>query len=164
MLSRNIYLVLIFLLASCGFTPVYKTSGMDVNTGGELAMIKVVSTHDLNGQYFQTRLEDLLNPKAVSAQEKYQLTVKLTQSEVPIDIQQDRTVTRYKIIVTVAYTLTDIGTNAVVDQASLRREGGYDKVESEYATYVSQEDTVKRVTKELAEDTKLRIMSVLVKR
>lgn len=151
-----------FITASCGFTPIYKTVDENGNAAMNLAAVKVESSHDLMGQFYSNRLTDLLNPAAVQVEPQYRMTTTLSKSKTPLAIQQDRTITRYKIVVSVNYRLVDINSGKVIDEGNLRREGGYDKVDSDYATYISDEDTTRRIIKELAEDTRIRIMAILV--
>jgi hypothetical protein len=165
--SKYSILFLSIALCSCGFTPVYKADNyVDGSTTAreDLASIEVIAPHDLTGQFFQTTLSDLLSPTAKSAPLKYRLEIKLDKSDTALAIEQDRTITRYKVVVVAHYKLIEIDTTKVLSEGSLKREGGYDKVPSDYATYVSSEDSTRRVTKELAADTKLRIMAALIKK
>ena len=149
-------------LSSCGFTPVYKTIDDKSSNALSLASVKVESTHDLMGQFYANKLTDLLNPSAMQVEQKYRVNTSLRKHKIPFAIQQDRTITRYKLVVEASYKLVNIDDGKVLDEGSLRREGGYDKVDSDYATYVSDEDTTKRIVEELAEDTRIRIMASLV--
>ena len=162
MLLRNkiISISAILFIASCGFTPVYKKQ--DGKSADILASVAVTSTHDLMGQAFKVKLEDILNPLSKQNNKKYRIDTILSKSKVPFAIQQDRTVTRYKLSVMVKYKMFDLTANKVIDTGSLRRDGGFDVVESDYATYISEEDTTKRIIKELAEDTNIRIISIIV--
>ena len=158
--NKIIVIFAILFIASCGFTPVYQQQ--DANSADILASVSVVSSRDLDGQSFSTKLEDLLNPNAKQIDKKYRIDTKLTKSKTPFAIQQDRTITRYKISVLVKYTIVELTTNKVVDQGTLKREGGFDVVESDYGSYISEEDTTKRIIKELAEDANIRIISIIV--
>lgn len=150
------------IIASCGFSPVYKSTEGEASVQQQLAKVKISSPDSLEGQAFKTRLEDLINPTAKQSEKEYLAEYNLSIAEVPLAIQQDRTITRFKIIITADYTMTKIETGEVVSKGEIRREGGYDKVESDYATYISQEDTKKRVLREVAEDARVRIMSVIL--
>lgn len=155
-------LLIVFLITSCGFTPVYKTVEGESTAAMNLASVKVESTRDLMGQFYSNKLTDLLNPTSAEVEPQYRISTKLHKNKIPFAIQQDRTITRYKIVVEANYKLVDINSGQVIDEGTLRREGGYDKVDSDYATYISDEDTTRRIIKELAEDTRIRIMANLV--
>ncbi|MCE3233010.1 MAG: hypothetical protein K0R98_1267 [Rickettsiaceae bacterium] len=158
-----VLLVVLLALSSCGFTPVYKQT-VD-STGAvatdEFAAVEIIAPHNLYGQAFATNLSDLLNPSSKTVPIKYRLTTEVDKSESGLTIEQDRTTSRYKVTVMVKYTLTDVATGKVIDQGRIRRDGGYDRVESDYATYVSADDTAKRIIKELAADAKLKIISII---
>jgi hypothetical protein len=153
------------MLCSCGFTPVYKktTDSASGVTTDDMAAIDITIARGLNEQAFQTNLENLLNPTSKSVPTKYLLEVKLSKSETPLLIEQDRTITRYKISVSAQYKLINITDGKVLSEGTTHRDGGYDKVASDYATYVSSDDTTKRIIRELAADTKLKIISALRK-
>jgi LPS-assembly lipoprotein len=158
-------IAIVFLLCSCGFKPVYQqTNYVDGSetASDALASVDVIAQHDLNGQFFQTTLTDLLNPTAKAAPKKYRLDVKLDKSETALSIEQDRTITRYKVTVTAKYKLTDTDTSKIISEGALRRDSDYDKVTSDYATYVSAEDSARRATKELASDMKLKVIAALM--
>ena len=161
-LFRVLSLLSAMWLAACGFTPVHKSMESDSEFSEKLAAIEIVSSHDLIGQSFKTNLDNLLNPTSSSIAKKHKMVVKVTKSEVPLAIQEDRTITRYKVILNANYVITDIETGEKIDSGDIRRDGGYDKVDSDYATYISEEDTTKRIIKELAEDAKIRIISVML--
>jgi len=163
MLLRSILIIFIISLNACGFTPVYKQNNSYFEANEKLASVKVNTDRGLNEQYFSSRLNDLLNPTEIDAEKKYDLNIKLSVASTPLAIQQDRTVTRYKVTVGANYTLKDKASDNILSEGTIQREGGFDKVDSNYATYISEEDSKRRVTKELAEDMKLRIISVLLK-
>ena len=55
---------LLSLLCSCGFKPVYQQANHadGTATSEDLAAVEIYTPHNLNGQFFQTTLTDLLNP------------------------------------------------------------------------------------------------------
>lgn len=161
-LHRNILIFLLLFITACGFTPVYKSVGNNSQIADELASIEIISQHDLSGQFFKTNLENLLNPKSRKMPKKYKMETTIRNSEIALAIQEDRTITRYKIVLNAQYKLTDLATGKEIGHGNIKREGGYDKVDSDYATYISKEDATKRTLRELAEDTKIRIMSAIL--
>jgi hypothetical protein len=162
LLKNLLTLIIIFIVTSCGFTPVYQTVEGDSANAKKLASVKVESSHNLMGQYYSNNLSDLLNPTSLQIEPKYRISTDLKKHRIPFAIQQDRTITRYKVVIEVNYKLVNMENGDVIDEGRLHREGGYDKVDSDYATYVSDEDTTKRIVKELAEDTRIRIMASLI--
>ncbi len=162
LLRKLITISIVLFISACGFTPVYKTMGENSTNAASLAAVKVESTHDLIGQFYSNKLTDLLNPSAMQVEPKYRIQTTLRKNKIPFAIQQDRTITRYKLVLEADYKLVNIDDGKIIDEGSLRREGGYDKVDSDYATYVSDEDTTMRIVKELAEDTRIRILASLI--
>lgn len=161
MLWRSFIIVTVLCLSACGFKPLYGSSQHN-SLSDTLAAVEIPEARNRTEQIFLVHLSDLLNPGNISAPPQYRINVTLNQSSSPLAIQKDRTITRYKTIITAHYTLTDIATGKVIEENSLRRDGGYDRVESDYATYVSETQTVKHILHELAEDFKLRLTLTLL--
>ena len=148
------------VLSSCGFTPVYQQQNAE--TTAKFAAIEMPEPKDLVEQVFTRNLSNLLNPENLNAPDLYKIDIKISRGDIALAIQEDRTVTRFKVIMTVKYILTEKATGNVIQTASIKREGEYDKVASDYATYISEEDTVRRIVKELAQDARIRIISVIL--
>jgi hypothetical protein len=162
LLRKFIASLLLISLCSCGFTPVYKQNPGDVDATDKLAAVEIIVPHNLLGQEFKTELSDLINPNSKSVEQKYRIEVKLTKDKTAIAIQQDRSVTRYKVTVRGDYKITAIDSSKVIGQGYMLREGGFDKLASDYSTYVSEDDTTQRIVKELAADAKTKLMSVVL--
>jgi hypothetical protein len=159
------------LISSCGFSPVY-SSAQKANI--PLSTIQIDSSIDKPDeddtviylprkvlQTFNTELNNVLNPEHENSNKRYRLQVKLRLSHTPLLIQQDHTITRSRVSLSAKYRLTSLVTKEIVSSGEISREGEYDQVESDYATFVSQQDTVVRVTKEIAEGLKIRLISAL---
>lgn len=151
------YLLLLALLFSCGFEPVYRQANF--SNSSELSKIKVNASSTVKGVIFKNELDKLLNPTSSNDEAKYLLDTSFTKDKIAIAIQQDRTITRFKIIGKLNYKLTDLSNGKLLDEGVLKREAGYDRVDSDYATYVSDEDTTQRLIEELAEDARIRMIS-----
>ena len=153
MLSQLKKITLLFVLAitiqSCGFSAIY---GEYSELKQKLAAVSVKKIDfGKTGQEFQTELEDLLNPtKADVAKTKYSLVIKLNKRRDALIIEQDREITRYNLILAAEYKLIDSTTGNEISSGTEKVTGSYDAVESDFATFTVEEDTLKRVTKELA--------------
>lgn len=78
--------------------------------------------------------------------------------EQPFIFNTDGTAGRYEITFTVPYTLRRIVDNKKIYAGRANRSVSYNVSESDdYATFVSKNDAYKRVTREAAEDIKMRI-------
>ena len=89
--------------------------------------------------------------------QEYKLNITLTKESAAIGIQQDREATRFNIIIRAKYQLLRIDDNSEIDAGTLKVVGSYDAVDSQYATFVAEEDTSFRIIKELAHDIKTRL-------
>lgn len=156
MWSLKLRIVLIFIslciLQSCGFQPLYGTHSASTTSHGLLSSVTVSPIKGRIGQIFKTTLEDTLNPSHTVAEQKYRLDVTLNTTQSSLAIQRDQTISRYQIIVTANYTLTDIATNTTVRKGKLERESGYDRITSPYATFVSENAATNNALKALAQD------------
>lgn len=159
---KKFLIILLLSLTSCGFSPVYSNDSSHMSSVVKLASIEVNTSYGLMQQLYKTELEDLLNPDQRVQEKLYKVDIDITKALVPIAIEQDRTITRYKVVVSGNYTLKD-NSNKVISTGKLRSEGSYDKVESDYGTYISEDDTTKRIIRQLAEDTRNRLMIALVR-
>ena len=151
------------LVSSCGFSPVYKKDTHNANMSEKLASIDFEEPDNINERIFASRLQDLLNPTSISVPNEHIIEYKIGSEKISLVVERDRTTTRYKIIVTASYKIRDISTNKVISKAIVKREGEYDRVESDYATYVSENDAEERIIRELAEDVKIRIISSMLR-
>lgn len=151
-------------LQSCGFKPVHGSTTLSngagehqTNRSQHLASIQVAPIAGRLGQKLRTRLKELLNPKALMSQQRYKLVIGLNKQATAIGIQQDREITRFNLLIQANYQLYSIGDNKLVQQGTVKRVGSYDAVDSQYATFIAEEDTSFRVVQELAQDIRTRL-------
>lgn len=145
---------LLLLLTACGFTPLH---GQQNVAPPILKAIDLPAPDNRNQQLFVTALADALNPERSKVPKRYRFSYELEQSSAPLAIQLNRTITRYKVSATVTYRVVDISTGKKVHEGKIRRDSGYDRVESDYATYVSEVKTFENILKELAQDVKIHL-------
>ena len=162
MLLRNfIFITILFSLFSCGFTPVYKKG--ENSLINKLSSIKIEKIAGMDGQELRSRLADKLNPNGNVSQKLYKLKITLFREYKAIGIQQDREATRFNVIIKANYKLYNIKNNKVIDSGDVRVLGSYDIVDSQYASFVSEQDTIYKAVSELAEDIKTRLSTSLLK-
>lgn len=164
MVSR-VFLLLSVVLGSsaCGFTPLYAQKGDNAAAAAKLASVQIKPIKTLIGQEYVTSLEDVLDPSGVGASKEYLFEAEVSKGVSPLAIERDTTVTRYKVIVTATYRIRQISTDKIIASGTVKAESDYDRVDSDYATYVSENETVSHAIKELAQDTKIRIIGALLK-
>lgn len=160
----SFYLLCIALvvgLCSCGFKPVYGKKIVNQEMVDRLETVKVKPINTILGQEYVMALSDALNPGAVSREPSYIIEASVKDSVQSLVVERNRTVTRYKVVIFVDYVLKDIASGGQIIKGTIKNEADYDKVSSDYATYVAEVETKKRAIRELANDTKLRIMTAI---
>lgn len=157
MLSRRSFFAVIItavfalLTGACGFTPVYA----EREDGALLPLIYVDAPDTREGQLFTHELlTALYGDREQPQQAEYSLRVILEEEEFPIDIRRDRTVTRFRIRINGDYVLTRVSDGMRLDKGVITNTGGYDRVDSDYATYVSGRALKERGIALLADDFK----------
>lgn len=158
-LLRNILMITVLLaLASCGFRPVYKNYGEDATWSAELAAIEVTPlTFDRHEQVLSSELQDLLNPTSADVPAKYTLDLAVTRRRDASAIQRNRQITRYNLVVRAKYELKDKATNKVVKRGSSLMNASYDATASDFANYTAEEDSVRKIMKEIAKDIRFQL-------
>ncbi len=146
--------LLAFSLSACGFKPVY---GKETEQGPQLAAIRVADIPGRNGQVLRTTLEDLLNPENVYSEPQYQLNIKLERALRELGIQDNLRVTRYDVALTAKYSLISLVDGREVTNGVSRIKSSYNRTESEFATFVADEDANQKAAEEMARDIKSRL-------
>lgn len=163
-LLRNIFIVLFLLLnlSACGFTPIYSEASLGGALKSRLDQIKVKPIAGKFGQTLRLEILDIFQQYNEPQRPDYVLKVNLKQKEEATAIEQDRQITRYNVIVTADYTLNTDSAGESLDKGSVKLVGSYDAVESEFATYVAKQAAIERITKEIAQELKHRVVASLL--
>jgi LPS-assembly lipoprotein len=162
-IKKSNFLILAFLIlvSGCGFTPMYAQNSENAAVAAKLAAVEIKPIKTIVGQQYVVALKDVLDPSHSGAAPEYSFEATVERSTSPLAIAQNRTVSRYKVLVIVDYTLKEIATGKVLSKAVIRNEDDYDNVSSYYSTHVSENESAKRAVRELAEDTKIKIIAAL---
>ena len=166
MVRRFYSIVLVMLsvyVSACGFTPVHGTR-QQATFNNVSTMIQVSPVTGRFGQIFTTSLQDQLNPTRQPITPRYRLDTNLSIKESSIAIERDRTVTRYQISAIAHFTLTDTTTNSIIRTGTLKRENGYDRSDSEYATFISNREAANNAIEVLAKDVSQLVISSIAKK
>lgn len=159
---KALAILLALTLAACGFQPVYKRSGAPTELSQQLREVEVpLLKGSRTEQLFSTRLQDLLNPQSAAAPKKYRLDVAFKSEEQPAIIQQDRRITRYRVMLTAQYTLVDLAAAAnaaPLAKGKVTTRTSYDDLTSEFANYSARVDSEERAAQELAELLRQRLV------
>ncbi len=169
LLYRIIAVLLIFaLVQGCGFSPMYSKKGnnnLKSLNQKERESVKdslrkvTISKLDFGrpGQILVSDLEDLLNATNSNGEKKYSLNITITKSKAALATEKNREITRYNLVVDAEYRLVDLTTGAEINHGRSRITESYDAVESDFATYAAEEDSLKRIMKEMAHDIYFKI-------
>ncbi len=154
---------LAFVLAGCGFHPLYAVPG--AARGGmkqALGAIYVEPVPDRLGYELRNSLIDLLDGRAEAAGSAYRLRLTLGEKSDAIGVQSQTVgtgsaaitqtaITRYNDTLTVDYELIDVKTNAVIAHGSETGLSSYNVLSSPYATLVTRQDADKRAADDIAD-------------
>jgi LPS-assembly lipoprotein len=153
-----------FTLQACNLSPVYSKKDNGVSpVATELASIAVSKIgDDRNGQILRTRLEDMLDPKSNTSAKNYDLIVDVSVISNPLAIEQDAEITRYNMVYGAKVRLKNRETGKVVFKENSNITGSYQTDSSDFATYTVENDTLKRLVEESAQDIRARLINYFV--
>lgn len=163
---RSIFLGVALLLTACGFEAVYADrSNHAVSTAGLLSAIVVDAPKGRMGELLKAKLEDHFNPTAQPSPAIYKLKAGIKTTAEPFVIESDGTASRYTITITSPFTLTALANGHVLEKGVIRRAVSYNVSEDDdYATFITENNMLERGMVELAEDYKMRISALMVKK
>ena len=115
-------------------------------------------------QIFSTELADLLDPQSKAAAKPYLLELKYKRDEQPAIIQQDRTITRFRIMLKGFYVLRVKATGKVLTKGDVTERVTYDDLTNEFANYSAQTGSEERAARELAEQVRERLLGYFNKK
>lgn len=154
-----IALTLSLLLVACGFQPVYKQSGVPTELSQRLRAVEVpLLRGSRTEQLFSNRLEDLLNPQSAASPKQYRLDIEFKKEEQPAITQQNRKITRYRVVLSASYALYETGGKTPLTKGKVTARSSYDDLTSEFANYSAETDSEQRTAEELAELLKQRLV------
>ncbi|HEV2547949.1 MAG TPA: LPS assembly lipoprotein LptE [Stellaceae bacterium] len=151
-----VLLLLMLPLAACGFHPLYAESHRTADEPA-LAAVKVMPIADRMGQQLELSLREQLNPRGLSLETRYQLSVTLAVARADLGIQRDATATRGQVYVTAIIVLADAKTSKVLYRGSARSLSAFNVVNDAFAAQVAQDDSDTRTVRDLADEIRTRI-------
>jgi LPS-assembly lipoprotein len=138
-------------LAGCGLQPMYAGAGQGVVARG-LAGITVPAIEGKAGWLVRNALNDRLAAAgSAGATPQYRLDVRLDDRLEGFGLFSDDTIGRERRILRARYQLVDLGTGAVVYDATAGADAGIDVVSSEYATIAAEQTALENLAKEVAQ-------------
>lgn len=167
-------ILMLFLVAACGFKPVYGTASGISEASPMRAGIKIVaagagiassannvsvdeSANRAIIRQFTQNMEDIVGDSDVPT---YQLEVALSQSLNGLGVARDGTASRYNLTINSNYKLVRLADNKLVDSGAISNVTSYNNPNNKYfSTYISEQDARKRGVKELSEMYRQRLIS-----
>src|SRR5689334_3890632 len=143
-------------LAACGFHPLYAESRR-VADEPALAAIKVMPIAERMGQQLELSLREQFNPRGLSVEQRYRLSVTLAVARADLGIQRDATATRGQVNVTASIVLADAKTSKVLYRGAAHSLSAFNVVNDAFAAQVAQDDSDSRAVRDLADEIRTRI-------
>ena len=157
---RFIIFAIFLCVSACGFKPMLAKNEAGHRVIDQIRIAKVEGKDSL-------RLERLVSENFYSnsqVSKLYDLNISIANETSSQAILKDSVATRYRVKVTINYSLIDVETKNPIDKGSLYLYSGYDMVESELVNYTSERYVSENLLKELCEDLKSRLILVLTAR
>ena len=152
-----LFMAALGFLASCGFKPLYGENELSASVVEDLASAYVEPIPDRIGQLVHNELLHRMTPLGAPAEAKYILKVKLKEVRDDVAIRQDESITRVNYRLTAIFELTSLADDTVLLVGNAWSMTAFDRVQSDFATIVAQEDAQARLAKDVAEEIKMRI-------
>lgn len=141
----------LFALGGCGFAPVYR------NGGGPRGLIAFETPDSVAGYRLRERFEQRLG---LPSDARYLLSVKLSQKSTPAAINATGDTTRFNIIGTANWTLTDTETGAETGTGEVETFTSYAATGSTVATQAASGDASARLSVALADMIATRLLAM----
>lgn len=153
------YIVLCFgfLLAGCGFQPLYVSHEDTLN---QAASVQIDPIAGQGGYETELILQKRLNPEQIAVAPKYRLSVVIHQpTYTNQSIRSDNFATLEKMSVSATYELKDIQKNQTVISSSVDSNGLFSLIKDPYATVVAEDKLYDNLIKAMADDIAMHVLS-----
>lgn len=138
-------ILLLPLLAGCGFKPLYGLEGV----GPALSSVDVVAPKGRLGYIMQEQLDDQL-AKSRGLPTRYRLTMETSETRTPRGLRVNNTATEYELNLTVTYALVDNATGQTVRTGVAPVTVTYESSDAPYAGIIAQNDAQERAATQAA--------------
>ena len=149
------------ILASCGFSPVYKADNSPA-LNRDRPLIQVNPIKDRLGQLLRNHLQNRLNPRGHSHAPSYILDVSLNESQASLALKKSAISTRANLSITANFHL--VGTKHNLGQnfsATAKITTSYNLLNSKFASLVAEQDARKQGVKAVGEMIATRIKAFI---
>lgn len=135
---------ILFLLASCGFQPLYGRQTQNANVSAALEQTYVLPIDGRTGQIVRNSLLDKVTPKGIPARAQYQLKVTLSELKQGLAIDKSDSTNRYNLTLKAKYTLFDSTGKQALYKGTAQSISSYNIVDSDFANLAAQKNAQKR--------------------
>jgi len=154
---KYIILCLGFLLAACGFQPLYVTHE---DTLSQTAAVQIEPISGEGGYQAELILQKRLNPEQMKVTPKYRLVVTLNKpSYFNQSIRSDNFASLEKMEITADYKLIDIQKKQTLISSSVDSNGIYNLIKDPYATVMAKDKLYENLIRTMADDIATHILS-----
>jgi len=136
-------------LSACGLQPMY-AGGASGTVAQGLAQIEVPAIPGRDGWLVRNALQDRLGA-AGTGTPRYRLDVRLDDELESLGVLNDDTISRERRTLRARYQLVEIGSDAILLDATAGSDAGIDVVSSEYATIAAEQTALENLAREVAD-------------
>lgn len=151
----------VLLLSGCGFHPMHGkyAASAAAEKGAGFDTIEIANIRDANGTFLRNALIDRFYSNGYPGAPRYLLTVEpIKERERDLDITKSSEATRSQLLMDTTMTLTDRQKpGAPVLQRDLKSVSSYNRLESEFATHVTEQAARESGLNDLARQIELNI-------
>ncbi|MEQ1810222.1 MAG: LPS assembly lipoprotein LptE [Terricaulis sp.] len=137
---------LTFLVASCGFQPMYAPPG----GGNAIGPVQIAEIDGKAGHVLRTELNRILAVENDGSPPMH-LQVTLTEQVTPLGLRRDESATRAELRLTANYILTPVQANGRVMRGSVFTVVNYDIPEAAFGEIAAQDDARERAAETMAQ-------------
>lgn len=138
-------------LSACGFQPMYGSHAPATKAARE-SRVEIANIPDRDGQRLRNLLIDRLYLDGRPADAPYILAISPLKTDLTnLGIRRDATSTRAMLQISATMTLTERATNAKVLERQIRSVGGYNELDNQFATLVSERSVTDHMLEELSD-------------
>ena len=150
-------LALIAPLGACGFSPLYAERNGGTVTD-DLMQLDVSAPENELGREIKYSLLDVLSSSGnPPANAPYVVEIAPVLYSEDVAIERDADVTRKNLALLVPFRLVDTQTKKTLLRSTSRSRSSYNRVTSEYANIIAEDDARARIAKAAANDIKLQL-------
>ncbi len=156
---RTLLLALPLVAAACGFTPVYAPGGTGSALHGRIAVQAPEEITGATGTDAYFLVQNLEQRLGRGGSPDYKLDLTISTQEEGQAITAGNEITRYSVIGTVNYSLTELSAGNIVSSGTVRNFTGYSATGSTVETLAGERDAHERLMVILADQITAQILA-----